>query len=301
LAAVNVGQMRLRNMLKILEVEGAIERAGSSWRRTSSPWSYDEERQRRVTEVRRAEQAAMETYGRTGKCLMEFLLQQLDDPGAEPCGRCMVCTGAVGVGPQRLDGLRAASSSLDRVDDFEQVGILVDVVPDAGLERLDEEVLVERPRDDDLGGRKATADVRDDLDTDRFRQPEADDHHFDLSLLEERERLSTARADVHDVDVAPIQGVPEGRQGRRPGVRDDEHALDEGILGGDRGAHGHTAKGSPLGWPEFPLDPALVAKDARALAVGGADGRATAAVGRSGLPGRRAGSVRSCGSSPGGR
>jgi ATP-dependent DNA helicase RecQ len=35
----------------------------------------------------------MEQYGRTGKCLMEFLLQQLDDPGAEPCGRCQVCAG----------------------------------------------------------------------------------------------------------------------------------------------------------------------------------------------------------------
>ena len=93
-ATVNVGQMRLRNMLKILEVEGAIERAGSKWRRTSEPWTYDEERLVRVTEVRRAEQAAMETYGRTGKCLMEFLLQQLDDPGAEPCGRCMACTGS---------------------------------------------------------------------------------------------------------------------------------------------------------------------------------------------------------------
>jgi ATP-dependent DNA helicase RecQ len=94
LAAVNVGHMRLRNMLKILEVEGAIERAGSKWRRTGAAWSYDEERQVRVTEVRRAEQAAMEEYGRTGKCLMEFLLQQLDDPGAEPCGRCQVCTGS---------------------------------------------------------------------------------------------------------------------------------------------------------------------------------------------------------------
>ena len=54
IAAVNVGQMRLRNMLKILEVEGAIERGGSKWRRTSEPWTYDEERLRRVTEVRRA-------------------------------------------------------------------------------------------------------------------------------------------------------------------------------------------------------------------------------------------------------
>jgi hypothetical protein len=32
LGAVNVDQMRLPNMLKILEVEGAIERAGSKWR-----------------------------------------------------------------------------------------------------------------------------------------------------------------------------------------------------------------------------------------------------------------------------
>ena len=38
LRTVNVGQMRLRNMLKILEVEAAIERAGSKWRRTSEPW-----------------------------------------------------------------------------------------------------------------------------------------------------------------------------------------------------------------------------------------------------------------------
>jgi ATP-dependent DNA helicase RecQ len=35
----------------------------------------------------------MEQYGRTGKCLMEFLLQQLDDPGAESCGRCQACAG----------------------------------------------------------------------------------------------------------------------------------------------------------------------------------------------------------------
>jgi len=93
LASVNVGVTRLRNMLKILEVEGAVERAGSRWLRTLAPWTYDEERVRRVTQARRAEQAAMETYGRTGECLMEFLLRQLDDPDAEPCGRCMVCTG----------------------------------------------------------------------------------------------------------------------------------------------------------------------------------------------------------------
>ena len=94
LSAVNVRPMRLKNMLKILEVEGAVERAGSKWLRTLAPWTYDEERVRRVTEARRAEQAAMETYGRTDECLMAFLLRQLDDPDPRPCGRCMVCTGA---------------------------------------------------------------------------------------------------------------------------------------------------------------------------------------------------------------
>jgi ATP-dependent DNA helicase RecQ len=94
LSAVNVRPMRLKNMLKILEVEGAVERAGSKWLRTLAPWTYDEERVRRVTDARRAEQAAMETYGRTDECLMVFLLRQLDDPDPRPCGRCMVCSGA---------------------------------------------------------------------------------------------------------------------------------------------------------------------------------------------------------------
>jgi ATP-dependent DNA helicase RecQ len=103
LAAVNVRPMRLKNMLKILEVEGAVERAGSKWLRTLSPWTYDEERVRRVTDARRAEQAAMETYGRTDECLLVFLLRQLDDPDPRPCGRCMVCIGgspAVALAPE---------------------------------------------------------------------------------------------------------------------------------------------------------------------------------------------------------
>ena len=34
----------------------------------------------------------MEHYGNDGRCLMESLRIELDDPGAEPCGRCSVCT-----------------------------------------------------------------------------------------------------------------------------------------------------------------------------------------------------------------
>jgi ATP-dependent DNA helicase RecQ len=35
----------------------------------------------------------MFTYGEDGRCLMQALQQELDDPRAEPCGRCSVCAG----------------------------------------------------------------------------------------------------------------------------------------------------------------------------------------------------------------
>jgi len=93
LAEVNVRKSRLEAMLKILEVEGAVQRAGRGWQRTLAPWSYDEERVERVTAARRLEQQAMRDYGSTAGCLMQFLRDQLDDPDASPCGRCMNCTG----------------------------------------------------------------------------------------------------------------------------------------------------------------------------------------------------------------
>jgi ATP-dependent DNA helicase RecQ len=92
-AAVNVKRSRLTTMLKVLEVEGAVSRQGGRWVRTSEPWSYDEERVRRVTQERRDEQRAMDEYAVATGCLMEFLRRSLDDPDAAPCGRCANCTG----------------------------------------------------------------------------------------------------------------------------------------------------------------------------------------------------------------
>jgi ATP-dependent DNA helicase RecQ len=91
---VNARRTRIEAMLKVLEVEGAVERVErAGWRRTLRPWSYDEERVARVTALRRAEQAAMVEYARTGECRMAFLRHQLDDRSAAPCGRCDNCTG----------------------------------------------------------------------------------------------------------------------------------------------------------------------------------------------------------------
>ncbi len=90
---VNIRRGRLTSMLKALEVEGAIERNGFSYRRTDAPWEYPTERIATVTAQRRAEQQVMEEYLDSDRCLMELLGRVLDDPTAGPCGRCSRCTG----------------------------------------------------------------------------------------------------------------------------------------------------------------------------------------------------------------
>jgi ATP-dependent DNA helicase RecQ len=90
---VNERRSRIEGMLKVLEVDGAVERAEGGWCRTRAPWAYDGERVERVTELRRDEQRAMRDYGATTECRMLFLRAQLDDAGGAPCGRCDNCTG----------------------------------------------------------------------------------------------------------------------------------------------------------------------------------------------------------------
>jgi ATP-dependent DNA helicase RecQ len=90
---VNARRSRIEAMLKVLEVEGAVERADGGWRRTLQPWAYDEERAETVTALRRVEQAAMADYGRSTDCRMAFIRGELDDPEAARCGRCDNCTG----------------------------------------------------------------------------------------------------------------------------------------------------------------------------------------------------------------
>ena len=92
-SVVNLGTSRIDAMLKVLDVEGAVTRDGTTWSRVEgADWEYDAERYRAVTELRRAEQAAMARLGTDGRCLMRSLQEELDDPEPADCGRCAVCT-----------------------------------------------------------------------------------------------------------------------------------------------------------------------------------------------------------------
>ncbi|WP_312871570.1 RecQ family ATP-dependent DNA helicase [Amycolatopsis acididurans] len=90
---VELSRSRLEMVLKVLDVDGAVRRVRGGWVATGQPWEYDEQRYGRVSEARGAEQRAMLDYQSTTGCRMEFLLRQLDDPHAAPCGRCDNCTG----------------------------------------------------------------------------------------------------------------------------------------------------------------------------------------------------------------
>ena len=89
--AVNIRRLRLEQLLKILEVDGAVERVPAGWQRTLQPWNYDSERVEEVTDLRWEEQAQMAEYASTGQCRMNLLRSYLDDPQTHPCGICDNC------------------------------------------------------------------------------------------------------------------------------------------------------------------------------------------------------------------
>jgi ATP-dependent DNA helicase RecQ len=113
----DVRRSRLELLLKVLAVDGAVERVQGGWRSTGVPWIYDADRYARVTRTREAEQRAMIAYARPvdeAMCRMAFLQEALDDPTAAPCGRCDVCAGAWYSAEIPEAAAEAASAALDR-------------------------------------------------------------------------------------------------------------------------------------------------------------------------------------------
>ncbi|MDI3329237.1 MAG: RecQ family ATP-dependent DNA helicase [Micrococcus sp.] len=112
---VDLKRTPLELLLKVLAVDGAVERTQGGWQRTREPWTYDGERYGRVAQARVHEENLMLDYENTTGCRMEFLARVLDDPEAAPCGRCDNCSGPwypTGVAQTARD---SASRALGRV------------------------------------------------------------------------------------------------------------------------------------------------------------------------------------------
>ena len=93
---VDLSRTRIDQALKVLDVDGAVERVRGGWLATGATWEYDEERYAGLAEAREREQNLMLDYEATAQCRMIFLRRELDDPTVaegEVCGRCDNCTG----------------------------------------------------------------------------------------------------------------------------------------------------------------------------------------------------------------
>jgi len=112
---VDVRRTRLELLLKVLDVEGAVERVSGGWVATGRPWVYDAERYARVAEAREREQQLMLDYLRPDRCRMAFLQEALDDPTAAPCGRCDVCAGPWYPTDVPAEAVEVAMGQLSRV------------------------------------------------------------------------------------------------------------------------------------------------------------------------------------------
>ncbi|MDQ6754047.1 MAG: RecQ family ATP-dependent DNA helicase [Actinomycetota bacterium] len=92
-ARVDLRRTPLELLLKVLAVDGAVERVGGGWRGTGRPWEYDRDRYERIAAARVNEQDSMIVYEQTSGCRMEYLTSSLDDETAAACGRCDNCAG----------------------------------------------------------------------------------------------------------------------------------------------------------------------------------------------------------------
>ena len=154
---VDIRRTRLELLLKVLDVDGAVQRVSGGWTSTGQPWVYDAERYERVAAAREAEQQHMLDYIATDGCRMAFLQRTLDDPSATDCGRCDRCAGPWIDADVDDEALGSARSTLDRAG--------VDLDPRAqwptGMDRLGVPVKGRIPADEAMSPGRALARVTD--------------------------------------------------------------------------------------------------------------------------------------------
>jgi ATP-dependent DNA helicase RecQ len=153
----DVRRTRLELLLKVLDVDGAVQRVQGGWTATGRGWVHDTERYARVAATREAEAASMLAYEATTGCRMRFLAEALDDPAAADCGRCDRCAGPWYPTDVPDAARAAASSSLSRVG--------VELAPRAqwpsGMDRLGVPVKGRIPVEEQVAGGRAVARLTD--------------------------------------------------------------------------------------------------------------------------------------------
>lgn len=91
----NLRAGRIALTLKFLEVEepSPLLRDGRQWRRLPIRYQPDRQHLAQLNQQREQEWEQMVAYVQSDECRMQVLARALDDPSAEPCGKCDNCRG----------------------------------------------------------------------------------------------------------------------------------------------------------------------------------------------------------------
>jgi ATP-dependent DNA helicase RecQ len=181
-SAVNLRRSPLELLLKVLAVDGAVERVAGGWMRTDMPWVYDADRYKRVAQSRIHEQNLMVSYENTRGCRMQFLTGALDDPKSAPCGRCDNCAGVWFDDHIPDDSKDSAQAALGRVG----VPIEPRKLYPSGLDRLGHTLKGKIPVDEQVATGRALARLTDLGWGNRLRQVFADptDNPIDKAMFD---------------------------------------------------------------------------------------------------------------------
>jgi len=92
---LNLTAGKLVKVLKFLQLESPapVQKTPAGFVRNPVAWRMPIESIERITNLRRNEQDRMREYMTTGRCLMQFLSEELSDPDATRCGKCANCRG----------------------------------------------------------------------------------------------------------------------------------------------------------------------------------------------------------------
>jgi ATP-dependent DNA helicase RecQ len=114
---VNLSVGKIERILKflLLESPAPIQRTPSGYVLNPVRWQMPVDRIERITNLRRQEQERMSAYMTTRDCLMQFLAEELNDPSAAPCGKCVNCAGRLLAEDYPEDLAQVAAEFLNRL------------------------------------------------------------------------------------------------------------------------------------------------------------------------------------------
>ncbi len=92
---VNLAKGRIEKIIEflLLESPAPIQKTTAGYVLNPVRWQMPVERIEGITNLRRGELDRMRIYMGSQDCLMQFLAEELNDPKAGPCGKCVNCAG----------------------------------------------------------------------------------------------------------------------------------------------------------------------------------------------------------------